>query len=896
MLRAALESGEARFARQAALAWLAAFPGDLEVSLLQAEALLLDGRAAAAEPVIQAGWQKDPFAAQAYRLLVRAARQDTCFAETSLFVVEGVCESSERLEAWGEPLRMAWQALLDGKPSDAEGYVENALRARPDLLLAEVIRLLVVRSVADTQAVFQLAQMLNARWPECLPVRLVMAEAQMALGNAPEAVRMLHLCASGDAAGQTARRLWGDSNPYQALWPDDMVILLDMPVPAAVAGRMGWNRLLPGENLAQLDPPVNEASQAKVAAEEKPEGAYTASAAEIAFLEALLEKAEAVGRSEEPGSVAAQAPGLECDDGLQVAEELPTGPRAAQSQEQAAPARSRRRTDVHGATPAVAGELERLAKKLKQPGPARMDSRHPVYVIFSSREGLERQYGAQTSAVIHTELRKLADEVQKRPGWSARVYYPDDAACTASVGLTPVNPRDPWKLKNALCDLDLALRNQGEMIGALLIIGSDGVVPFHRLPNPTDDGDGEIPSDSPYATLDANYFVPEWPVGRLPGEYGPDASMLLEQLRLMQRSHGRIRRARTALALEWLSMLGAWMGRVLPARRPASFGYTAAVWRRSSLAVFRPIGAPHTVKASPPEHSGSLDRKAVASSSLGYYNLHGTEDGPEWYGQRDPLDRGDCPDYPIALSPADLHRNGRAPRVVFSEACYGAFILGKTEKDSLALKFLCLGTQAVIGSTSTAYGSMNTPLIAADLLGHRFWQHLKTGRPVGEALVQAKLDLVREMKRRQGYLDGEDQKTLISFVLYGDPLASYDGFRANGKFHRLTTHAAVKTIPDQVDAQIPAGQVPAEVVAQVKNLAAEYLPGADLSKMRFTRLETPVEYAVQSKPREKKGPSAAGRMVVTVSKQIQTAERTHRQIMRVTVDATGKALKLSISR
>jgi hypothetical protein len=77
----------------------------------------------------------------------------------------------------------------------------------------------------------------------------------------------------------------------------------------------------------------------------------------------------------------------------------------------------------------------------------------------------------------------------------------------------------------------------------------------------------------------------------------------------------------------------------------------------------------------------------------------------------------------------------------------------------------------VIGSTGIAYGSVNTPLIGADLLGFLFWKNMREGMLAGEALMAAKIDMAREMIRRQGFLDGEDQKTLISFVLYGDPFA-----------------------------------------------------------------------------------------------------------------------------
>jgi hypothetical protein len=69
--------------------------------------------------------------------------------------------------------------------------------------------------------------------------------------------------------------------------------------------------------------------------------------------------------------------------------------------------------------------------------------------------------------------------------------------------------------------LDKVFAKKGEMIGSLLIVGGPEVVPFHRLPNPTDDLDDEVLSDSPYSTRDSNYFVPEWPVSRIPGGKGP---------------------------------------------------------------------------------------------------------------------------------------------------------------------------------------------------------------------------------------------------------------------------------------------------------------------------------------------------------------------------------------
>jgi len=94
---------------------------------------------------------------------------------------------------------------------------------------------------------------------------------------------------------------------------------------------------------------------------------------------------------------------------------------------------------------------------------------------------------------------------------------------------------------------------------------------------------------------------------------------------------------------------------------------------------------------------------------------------------------------------------------------------------------MAIGSMGFVGSTVISYGSVGTPLIGADLLGWQFWKNLKDGQTAGEALMQAKIALVKEMTQRQGFLDGEDQKTLISFVLYGDPLVGYEVKAAEAK-------------------------------------------------------------------------------------------------------------------
>ena len=73
------------------------------------------------------------------------------------------------------------------------------------------------------------------------------------------------------------------------------------------------------------------------------------------------------------------------------------------------------------------------------------------------------------------------------------------------------------------------------------------------------------------------------------------------------------------------------------------------------------------------------------------------------------------------------------------------------------------------GSTTIAYGPTKPPSSEADLMVKYFFEYLQRGMRVGESFHNAKLDFARKALRRQGFLDDDDKKTLLQFVLYGDP-------------------------------------------------------------------------------------------------------------------------------
>ena len=273
------------------------------------------------------------------------------------------------------------------------------------------------------------------------------------------------------------------------------------------------------------------------------------------------------------------------------------------------------------------------------------------------------------------------------------------------------------------------------------------------------------------------------------------------------------------------------------------------------------------------------------------------ENESAWYGQRDFLDPpGD--DYPIALVPEDIRNNGKQPKIVVTEACYGAHVFGKNENHSNALKFLSVGTPVLIGSTCTSYGSISTPLIAADLLTKLFWQNIKNGYWVGEALQKAKIALVQEMMKRQGYLDGEDQKTLIQFVLYGDPFFAYEGAEYQKKrANPFVQIPKVKAVSDLNQGEEALVSVPSETIAQVKSILSPYLPGIEHAKLNTNLLHVGKQSEVLQKGQNVKSIKAIkDRVVVTVQNPMSINKKINYQIARVTIDSNGKILKTAISR
>jgi hypothetical protein len=901
LLDAALRTYELRYARRLCTAWLAIYPGDLQVNLLNARAFYMEKTTELqlhALPILEELCKLDPEYLEAQELL--AAVQQ--LAGSSNHLIAKACvnalthghavktEKNEQLSSWAKYVYEARTALNNVRSGDyqqiekAEYFIHKALIENPDTPLAAVIHLRLIKSKASMPklAVRSLAQIYHERWPDCLQFLLTLSNELMESGESNLAVNMLHQAVSKDISGQVPRRMWGNHHQYVSIWPVCLEASntspnspQNIPIPAAVASSLGWNQI------AAMNP-----------------GSHDDQSSENYSYPGRFESIKNNSPFSTPAYIAHS-----------FSNESVNQPLSEQAQ-------------------TVQNELERLADELKRPHLAREDGRFPIYVIFTTRGGLETQYDSSNFQIIDEELKKLANIIHgikiNQEYWDSLLFYADDLTSTQPFELQPAPYNDPWQLKLILSDLDTALEKSGERIGALLIVGGPEIVPFHNLPNPVEDADIDIPSDNPYAAKDSNYFISDWPVGRLSGGTGTDPGNLIAILKdLIDRYDPR------ANKFKWYHRVVEYIQELFRrgiSKKQSSFGYTAAVWRQASLSVFRSIGNPGDLMVSPPTHTCEPPDPAstysipveeitathtcllLPQARLGYFNLHGVPDGSEWYGQCDPAIPEDGPDFPIAMRPQDIRNSGSAPRMVFTEACYGANITGKMVDEAISLKFLASGTHAVIGSTCISYGSLSTPLSSADLLGRVFWSLLQEGFTAGESLRRAKIHLTREMYNRQGFLDAEDQKTLISFVLFGDPLAQ--------PFH---TKTSPKTTPHLSDSAVPVptvcehlcenekeNPVSLETISHLKSIVSQYLPGMSDADVSLSQERQPCSNSCNHfLPSKKCGLSEANgkisspikthRRVVTLSKNFEQAQHIHRQYARLTLDEGGKIVKMVVS-
>jgi Tetratricopeptide repeat len=446
------------------------------------------------------------------------------------------------------------------------------------------------------------------------------------------------------------------------------------------------------------------------------------------------------------------------------------------------------------------------------------DSERQVHLMLASRNALSRRFGADGAAVIDRRLRALVDALHQR-GIHGQLCYIDDAETLrlsdqAALGVVAYEAAAIAGLARAA---GKAIAERGQELATLLLIGGGDCLPLFRLPNPLRDDDPELVSDLLYGAEDEHDLAPNMVIARIPD--GGKLDLLLEQIdRMIVRHAGR---PRGPLAL---------MSRPRsdPSRMPWTLasGYAAQAWREPSRIVLDALHGAGELTLCPPSEAGGFDTGTFLGSAVAYVNLHGAAGRSSWYGHPEEW-AGPASKLPVALRPDQIGGRCALNALLVSEACYGMELDGRTIENSIPLRALQDGAAACVGSTVTAYGSYAAPLIGADLLTERLMVQLAAGASVGVALRQARAEFAQTIYRRQGYLDDVDRKTLLSYVVYGDPWAAVVAGQPTPGPKNVRLSAILRPSRPRATTPLDERQVPRELVAKVRATLRRVLPGAE---------------------------------------------------------------------
>ncbi len=711
------------------------------------------------------------------------------------------------------------------------------------------------------------------RWPKTIQFKLIFGHVLNQMQREDEGMAIIQSAVNADVTGQVGKRIWPDANPYKNLWIDPEQLNMNtagLKLPLDILQLAGL------ENMTSL---MDETGV------EKLKGADIVGAADAdedtnsVLGNSAENHSDTMGETDtmsKPDSSDSTGDNSRFDDQIFGEEKLKLGSTTVISGKSGLfGGRTLTRRNKTEAIP-----IGEYIYKLR---PEDADNRKPVYVVMSSVAGLNRKYGSNNKDFVNNEMHAVADAVSNRKGWSAQVYYPDEFISVASTGPTA------RQIHQSLVKLDDTLKQDGQMIGALLIVGGDDVVPFFSLKNPTGDSDTEVASDAPYGAIDSDRcYEMQWPVGRVPGDGSKDPGLLLEQLRniqdyhILQYSNQKTTEKQKKNSKKETKKTG------------KCFGYTCAAWITPSTIVYKTIADSSTLSVSPATTSSNFPLSSFDSCDYAYFNLHGIKGQPNWYGQKKNDDVSNGPRIPVALEISNVTNIQNTPKVVFAECCYGAETPKRLENNCMSLHFLGKATRVFVGSTTIAYGALNAELTAADLLGYLFWKHLLSGVTCGEAFRRAKKNLATEMEQKNGGLDAEIQKTLLSFVFYGDPLYTVDSNAdINDIMQRSKTCRSYELLGEESNYE---NMLDPEMSSDIyKKVKSAYNISTASSEYSQCMVKKQMNYNLTGRYTAHSMPEHSN-YIITYIKDARIGTFMDRSVIRVTVRDDGLIQKVSFSR
>ena len=157
------------------------------------------------------------------------------------------------------------------------------------------------------------------------------------------------------------------------------------------------------------------------------------------------------------------------------------------------------------------------------------------------------------------------------------------------------------------------------------------------------------------------------------------------------------------------------------------------------------------------------------------------------------------------------------------------------------------------------------------------------------------------MMQRQGYLDGEDQKTLLSFVLYGDPLGYIEpNIYFDQTQNETYSENEIRSLSDQDGFIDTPASISTKMTKDLNELLRGYIPGLENAEIKVRKHKINLHKMVNSaENKDRKLVDGFGGTKLTqimYQNSILSDKRKHTNYARVTLDNNGKIVKLAVSR
>lgn len=318
----------------------------------------------------------------------------------------------------------------------------------------------------------------------------------------------------------------------------------------------------------------------------------------------------------------------------------------------------------------------------------------------------------------------------------------------------------PLKIKRVIDDLWKRLRPK-----YLVLFGGDDIVPMFRVPNPTHywspsqgvtDFDRMLPTDNPYASCEPfdpqeidSYLVPDRVIGRIP------------DMRSIAGARGD-----PAWLVDYLKTATSWAS-----EKPNFYKETYAICTSESSGAGREcmqfISKPLSdLLISPPTRDASTSARNRLSARLHLIKCHGTRLDANFWGKGKRFVR--------AIKSATLKECLKPATLVGTTCCWGAQIFSPNSRHArrgrwpLASTYLRKGAFAFVGSTARAWFGGPT-MGFADYIVADYFKWILRRASVGRAFLESKHGYMCYYLEGGGTADALDQKTMIEYVLFGDP-------------------------------------------------------------------------------------------------------------------------------